>query len=254
MIKYFKIFKVYFVLYIKYILIIFQKKKWIISRTACLGNDSIRLIHPKLNVINFQKDRIDNFVYKFENDKQNRLHFTMLPYIYRSDILELIFYQFITIKSLFNFSAPSALILDSYSELTDQKFISLNSKKNYFFINYNDTNKKILEKYNCEGLIEIENILPLYKNFFESFRSKFTSAPIIFIHFPKKLELRQKFIIRHDIIKNSINAISNQIQNLYIIDIPESIILENKQDPFPYHYNDEVYKYVSNKIKEILDV
>lgn len=227
---------------------IITKDKWVWGRVACLGLDSFHLMNNNFTIYNIQKGRIDFLVNSISNKKSSITpSFKMLKYIKREDIKQLVLSQFyLTFKVKKN---PEFLLMDSYSELTDQKFLNLDKPNSYFFANYSDLD--INSPLKCEGLISIDHWLEqLYLQFFNGFRKLYNNSPIFFIIFPKKLEKRAKFITRHNEIKDIIKNISKYFIDFHIIEIPESIISES-EDKFPYHFNNEVYVYVANEIEEL---
>lgn len=231
-------------------LFFFKNKIYILSRTACLGNDSIRLAFKNFKVINNQKFRIDYLYDVLRFNKNIKFSLKANRFIYRSDIYELyiqqVFHNWLSNKK------PVCIIFDSYSELTDQKFISKNNTQKFFYSNFGDLNNGFDKSYNCDGLIKLEELYKYYLSVFSKLSKHFTEVPIIFIHFPKKLESRVKFQERHNEIKIAINSVKELLNNFHIIEIPESLVNHNENDDFPYHFSEESYTYVSSKIKEIV--
>jgi hypothetical protein len=227
------------------------KNKWVLGRVACLGLDSFHLMNNNFKIYNVQKGRIDFLADSILNKKSPITpSFKVLKYIKREDIKQLVLSQFyLTFKVK---KRPEFLLMDSYSELTDQKFFDLNKPNSYFFANYSDIDINSFLK--CDGLIPIDHSLEqLYLQFFTEFRNLYNTSPIFFIIFPKKLEIRTKFIIRHNEIKDLIKNISKHFIDFHTIEIPESIISES-EDKFPYHYNNDVYVYVANEIEKLRNI
>lgn len=229
----------------------YSKKKYILSRTACLGNDSMNIAFKSVKIINNQKCRIDYINTILKNHDSIKFSFKLNNFIKRSDIYELYIQQVFT-KWLSNIS-PYCIVFDSYSELTDQKFVSRAKTKNIIYSNYSDLSNGFENEFECEGLINVDELLKHYKDVFKIMSNKYPDVPIIFIHFPKKLENRIKFIQRHDDIKKVINLIKYEIKNFHVIDIPETIVNYNENDDFPYHFSKETYFYVSTLLVKILN-
>jgi len=152
---------------------------------------------------------------------------------------------------------PIALYMDSFSELTDQSF---NHRKQnwYFCANYSDVihSKEFERKFESLGLISVENLQEQYRLFFNLFRQHNESVPIIFMHFPVKLDKRAKFHLRYQRIKEAIDKLKTEFQPFYsftvdeeIIDWPEELI--PGLDNFPYHYNKATYQDLADQIKAI---
>jgi hypothetical protein len=227
------------------------RNKWVLGRVACLGIDVFKLLNLNYRLYNVQKGRID---YLSESIVKGQSiiapSLKLLKYINRKDIQDLILVQYFLKFNLI--SPPEFMIIDSYSELTDQKFIDKDNLKSYFFANYSDVNAVGKEILICEGLMDTdEQLKKYYLDFFLNFRKIYPATPIIYINFPKKLDSREKFIIRHNQIKGIIYDVAKSINFMHVFDIPEEIISSSSTDSFPYHYNDEVYTYLAQKLSFI---
>jgi hypothetical protein len=231
-----------------------KKGRWIMGRVACLGQDVYKLTGISIPLVNYQKARVD-YINEISNkpDLKSKT-IQVYKFIKRKDIRNLILQQ-----EIFNFfqKPPIALYMDSYSELTDQRFVEKN-KKWAFNANFSDIshNKGFKEKFKSLGLLEGSDLLESYNSFFKTFRRNYGSVPIIFIHFPVKLDGRDKFKLRYIEIKNAIDVLKNEFQPFYslevdedIVDWPEENSFENEK--FPYHYNQNTYKFLSDKVRKI---
>ncbi len=125
---------------------LFQKNV-IISRTACLGNDSMAIagISP---LINIQKGRIDLLTDKLKGNYVGPLS-KDCSLIKREDLLELYLSQKIDFKKIVK--NADKLIMDSYSELTDQVFLHKTMNNIRFNANYSDVDELYVQNYICEG-------------------------------------------------------------------------------------------------------
>jgi len=228
-------------------LIITRKRTWILSRTACLFNDTFQNMGlttiPRYNI---QKGRIDLWIDYF-NGSRSKPNFDMIYNIEREDIKHLFFQQYHF--KLNKNEEPSIFIMDSFSELVDRKFYSKNNNK-YFFSYKSDIIKDNLSILVDEGLIEPTNMFYLYNEFFDKFRKFYPNCPIIFIFFPSKLETRDSFLLRAKTIKNSIEQICKKFDNFCVISIPEEIIDYHPNDKNPYHYSLNVYDYLACELKK----
>ena len=226
------------------------RKKWILSRTACLGNDSLALINSKkYKILNFQKLRVDSFSKNIQG-KYNKINFFPIDFIQRDDIK----YLFIQQKLLFPYSlfSPSYFVMDSYSELTDQKFFSQKNKNDFFNLNYSDINDNILESYVCDGLLPINELQNYYETFFNLLKKKYPNIKIIFIYFPDLFETRNKFKERHKAIRDSIFNYTKSDTDIFVIELPVDKVIKDPNDDFPYHYSKETYSYVSSILNQII--
>lgn len=232
-----------------------NKRDWIFSRVACMGQDVFKLLECPLPLYNIQKGRVDylnDLVYSNKSRAQANL---VQRFLKRADIEPLIRQQ-----NSFDWNGmglPKLILLDSYSELTDQLF--LNKKNNWKFCsNYSDL--KITNEFNIHfeviGLMPIDLIEENYRIFFNNVFDKFPNTPIVFLHFPVKLEKRDKFKIRYKYILESIEKLSIEFDNLYSIKIDDNIVdwpefqvpgIEN----FPYHYNKATYMAFAEEVKKL---
>lgn len=225
----------------------------ILSRTACLGNEIIeRLFGKSLMRCNHQKTRVDLLI----NNKSSYIPIRYLQKIInRIDILGIVYIQNF---DFFGYKKPKYIIIDSYSELTDQKFN--HSEYGFsFYCNYSDIRRqsKMFDNYSCEGLLALENISELYEKFVQQIIIKWgADIPILFIHFPTQLDERIIFKQRADLIQKSIDTLSNKYANLHSISIEDEYVdfantgtEENKK--FPYHYHSKTYARFVEKILEL---
>jgi hypothetical protein len=224
----------------------------IITRTACLGNDALKLIDLKCKFIKHQKCRID-YLNEIIRESNRAISFSSIlkRFVPRTDIYDLYLQQVFP----YNFEkgkSPKCIILDSFSELTDQKFISKSNSKEYFYLNFTDLSKDFDTFFDCLGLLSTKEFEKQYFDFFSMVSIKWPSLPIVFINFPKKLENREVFIERHDLINRAVNKLVSSFPNLKIINIPDEVVKPNPNDNFPYHYSHETYEYVANQIKGII--
>lgn len=227
---------------------LYRKNFWILSRTACLFNDTHKLLGlNEKNRYNIQKGRVDMWIDLFEN-KKNETPISLIKFIKRDDIKHIVLQQknFLIHKKY----KPSLFIIDSYSELVDKKFTLKSNEEHSFYACYSDLVENIEDYVVNHDLLPVEMIEIKYEQFFSNFR-KCYNCPIIFIFFPNRLETREKYITRSLIIKEAVNNISKNYNNFYCIDIPEYIVKEDPKDPNIYHYSKEVYYYLADEIKKL---
>ena len=232
----------------------FRRKEWIFSRTACLGNDTyFRLVGEASGEtlrLNLQKNRIDSFNGGFRTKRIGLIGFRILD---RRDLLEIIWIQSLRFWRLL--PTPKYILMDSYSELTDQLFIL---GKRSFFANYTDVKKEYLQKKEIVsvGLLETKHFSSQYRMFFENVYGIWKEENqfnIYFVHFPYKFETREIFIIRAKEIRNTIDELTLTYPNLISIVIPEDFVKKQMNaagtlDAFPYHFDENAAKYVAQEI------
>ena len=224
---------------------------WIFSRCACLGNDVLKIVNTNNNIYNIQKGRSDLILNIINEKIENTNPKFVLPYLENLEIYNMIIQQSL-IKEIFKLHPPKVIFIDSYSELTDQLF-SLNDKSS-FCANYSDLKKNDNETWKTfvrKGLMEVNNFEKKYFQFFSLLRSVFQNVPIVYIHFPTKLDKREKFKQRGEKIKNTISKIKSHFDDFFEIEADNDIVDYNPNDTFPYHYNKETYIDISTKIRQL---
>ncbi len=225
------------------------------SRTACLGNDIIERLYGKdVAIVNFSKSRID----LLSDEKTSKISLLRLYKMFnRYDILVNSIYM--QKQNFFDKNIrPKAIFFDSFSELTDQKFTH---KKHYFsfYSNFSDLNSdsnSFKKNITSHGLLEVEKLEKYYRLVFEKCADTWGFVPIIFIHFPSKLETREQFKQRANSIKKTIEKLSAEFCNLYSIAIDDDFVdfakIGNEEyRKLPYHYHNETYEEFVRKIREL---
>ncbi|MBU1667013.1 hypothetical protein KKC13_01230 [bacterium] len=225
------------------------------SRTACLGNDVISRLYGKNIInINYPKNRIDLLATHL-NKKIS--FFSIYKIFHRYYILA----DSVYMQNQIFFDGrikPKAIFFDSFSELTDQKFT--HCTKNFsFYCNFSDLNSNSQELKNIvisNGLIELENLKESYKKVFQNCINTWGEIPIIFMHFPTKLDSREAFKLRAETIERTIKELSSEVKNLHSISIDDSYVdfAQSGNEEYrklPYHYYDKTYEEFSKKIKEL---
>ena len=230
-----------------------RKKNWIMGRVACMGQDVLKLIEVEASIINVQKGRIDYLNKVSKSSKPKTRISQVVSNIERSDIRSLVLQQ--QLLSGIKKKAPIALYMDSFSELTDQEFCHQKEKWS-FYANYSDINhtpefKKIFKS---KGLLDVDSLFEEYYKFFSSFRKKHGSVPILFLHFPVKLDNREKFKTRYSKIKEAIDKAKIEFQPFYSFEVDENIVDWPEVripgiEGFPYHYNKATYENFSEQIQ-----
>ena len=227
------------------------------SRTACLGNEIIdRLYGKEIVNINFPKNRID--LLSIKTIQKIKL-LSLYKMFTRYDILSNSIYmqnQLFYDKTI----QPKAIFFDSFSELTDQRFT--HKKQGFsFYCNFSDLNSDVDSFKNniiSEGLLEIRELENHYRTVFEKCIYTWGEIPIIFIHFPTKLDIREQFQKRGAEIKNIIEKLTLEYKNLHSVTIDESYVdfAEKGNEEYrklPYHYNNATYEKFTRKIKELVE-
>ena len=230
---------------------------YIFSRTACLGNDSLKLSGASKSkyVFNLQKGRSDLLLRSYSSD-EIKPFFGAHKFMGSRDIRDMVWQQSNTY--FHDFPKPFFILFDSFSDLTDLCFIAPN--RTAFYCHKSDMKTPSRDRgIIAYGLLDLDSVEKLYESLFNNFRLAWGDVEIIFIHFPTKLETRQFYIERANCIKSAIENLTQTIPNLHSIEIPASMVnpeksLTGEVDSFPYHYSLETKEFVANKISEILFV
>lgn len=229
--------------------------RWILGRHACLGREIIERTDNNLPIYNIQKGRVD-LLLAIKNNPNLAPHTKIVSkYLNRDDMLDIVRQQ--EYSGFLPKGAPSLVFMDSFSELVDQLFV--HKKNGWRWCSYYSdikTDEEFGEIFNNEGLINLENLELNYRKYFNFIRKKYGEVPIIFIHFPVSLELREIFRIRAAMILNIIERLTKEYGNLYSINVDEKIVdfpnsASEELKNFPYHYNDITYTEFVKKFKDL---
>lgn len=162
----------------------------VLGRTACLGNEIIKQMGWEKNYINHQKSRVD-YLLDLNRDKS--------IFSKADEILKYLKHKFIigTIEhqryDFFRYPKPDIIVMDSFSELTDQLFLNKNDNTR-FLANYGDVAHDILpSNFKCLGLLEEDKLFQIYDSFFERIQNTYPNTMVYFIHFSTVLDSREKF-------------------------------------------------------------
>lgn len=181
----------------------------------------------------------------------------ILKYLKHTFIIGTIEYQR---YDFFRYPKPDIIVMDSFSELTDQLFIDKISGKR-FLANYSDIKHDInfKNKFENNGLIKISDLEKAYDDFFDKLSNIYPDTKVIFIHFPTILDNREKFQKRGEFIINTINKLSIKYSFLYSVSMEDEFISKSEDErdelkDFPYHYGQETYENFVEKVKKIIYV
>jgi hypothetical protein len=230
-------------------LIFKSRSEYILSRTACLGTDILQILKPNYSIYNMQKNRIDllNSQLTLKQPSKLKLNFKYLHPIKEFSIKSMVLQQ--SNNRWMLGKKPRFIIMDTFSELTDQKFIYKN--KNEFFCNYNDVSRELLNigVIKSEGLLDKESIPSEYFSFFKNINLIFPNIPIFVIIFPSKFETRPELLERAGKISEAIEVCATKFLNLHVISIPDGEIEDKPVDSkYIYHYSEKVKRNLANKI------
>ena len=224
-----------------------------LGRVACMGHDVFAQLNSPWPLFNLQKGRVDYLLDVLVDPRLRARPNKVARFLKRRDVLPFIAQE--ANLTWLKFPPPLALYMDSYSELTDQLFI--HRRNNWrFCCNYSDLHHtpQFETQFITEGLMPLESMLLQYRRFFSMVRQRWQNVPIVFLHFPVKLDKRKKFQLRYKCILDSITQIEKEFQPFYSMMVDEAVVdwpevrIPDLED-FPYHYNRATYIAFAGKVR-----
>jgi hypothetical protein len=228
----------------------------LLSRTACFGSDVILQTALKTKVYNVQKARLDLLSEKQIPKVISIKNLFALFGLVRRNITNLEIVQLLCRQQMlrfWSFRNVKAIILDTYSDLTDQEFIDNQNCR--FFLHHSDVISDRLQDGNLQahGLIHPEKFAYSLDLFMKIVEERFGTVPVIFIVFPTLKEKREKFIKQNEAIVEILNRAREKYSNLKIISLGSEYQLtsEDLKDPYVYHYGRECKGIVSKQLRKL---
>lgn len=217
---------------------IFRRRYKVLGRVACLGSDVYALRYQRkygFRLINQQKARVDLWL-EWLSGKTKPKPEMLKGHMSRQDV-----YPLIENQSTLPWLAESEfefLLMDSFSELTDQKFTHKKEKWS-FCCHYSDLEHSVAfeDEFETHGLLPIMEIETMYERFFNWFEKEHPGKKVVFIHFPTALDERtlykerSKEILR---VMSELQTIKPFINNLAVDD---NLVEWHEHDRFPYHFS-----------------
>ena len=227
-------------------------KPVIITRTVCLGNWAFERIDVKrLKIVNYGQNRVDYALNIHQNKSTKADAFEILKYT-QKEYRSYKNYYWAEEQDLFKHKKVKAFVMDSFSELVDQRFVSRKNSRSFCTIYRTVKGTKLCDLYDCLGLLDIDLIKKYYLEFFKELRKVYQDIPIVFIHFSTIFETRENFIERASKIEKAIDEI-NRKENMDIIQIKPRIIEHHETDPNAYHYSKKTYDDVAAQLVDVLN-
>ena len=232
----------------------FKSPKIILTRSACLGQSLLAKRFEFTNIandnrassyltINQQKVRVDMFLEWLAGSQRpviEKVKQHLSPE--RPYVLEMLEQQenlpWLTIKDDFEY-----LLMDSFSELTDNKFT--NKKEGWSFCCHRSdmvhNSTEFQDLFISEGLLALSSLYDKYLAFFDWFAQKYPDKDIVFFHFPTCLDGREIYNRRSQEIYRIISDLSQTRKYLYSISISNKFVFHAPNDNFPYHFSCKTY-------------
>lgn len=242
--------------YIEYFIAKILKRKIILSRSACLGQELFQIVSmgKKTLFISQQKMRFDLFLDQIKT-KNKIMDGLVRKYLTNDSFLfpfiqEQTFLHWLSIKSDISF-----FMIDSFSELVDKKFT--NKKEGWSFCCYgSDVNQTegFKEDFESFGLIRVEDLDKTYRSFFNWFELKYPKKQIFFIHYPTILDGRPLYVERGKKILEIMKEIAKEKKYIHNICVDDSMVDWTEDDikhMYPYHYSKKTVGEFIIKWKEI---
>lgn len=227
----------------------FFPKKTAFGRAACLGLDVFKYNNiDKRDVIlvNQQKTRVDLLLEWLGGGKRPKADL-IERHMARKDVFFMIRQQeklpWLDVKGKIE-----CLFMDSFSELTDQKFV--HRKDNWAFAcHYTDISHtpEFENDFRCEGLMDLNRLEEFYGRFFDWFQDHYPGKKVFYIHYPTKMDNRTEFKERGKKVRDVMDRISAR-GNIFNIYIDDEYVFPNEKDNFPYHYGKKTYEEFIKKI------
>ena len=128
-------------------------------------------------------------------------------------------------------SKPDFIVMDTYSELVDKKFIY---KSESFFCVAGDLRKSARSSLDNGELISLSCIEAQYLNYFKRLKQKY-NCPIIVIIFPAYLDSRQKYQDRFQSLQRALENIEKNTNLIKLLQLDRNEYIG--AGDFPYHFS-----------------
>ena len=237
-------------------------ESWVFCRTACLGSDVLKLAFPTITSgqrFHLQKVRIDSLLghLLFTRElKPTRVSLKVRKWFLRDDVWGLADQQ--NSRLVARNSPPLFCLMDSYSELTDQKF-AIGNSSNFFYSNYSDVSQEALRsgRLRAEGLLDLTDVAQYFEDFITAIGRQWGSIPIVLMTYPPDLESRDHFLVRSARIEELFRYLERKHENIFLVERPVAPI---EADPmelaegrvFPYHYALAVKEELARNLRRVL--
>lgn len=231
------------------------REEYLITRTACLGNDIVSHLRLSNRVLNIQKGRIDLLVRNMRADKPflgaliKSLFFIWFNLSNMQVARMVILQQVVKMK---NFRNTRFILMDTFSELVDQ---GVEFHRHLFACFISDLKKSRRVESKIKGLISEEEYRKNLIEFISLLSAKFDYLPIVIVEFPILKENRSQYKAQFSMIRRVLDVISKEYKNVEIIRLPENYSLNQEDfvDSNPYHYGQQTKKFLAELVKAKLE-
>lgn len=213
------------------------------GRYACLGTAVLNALGRKYKMHNIQKGRVDYLLDVWDAPARRCQPELVKPHLARQDIAGTIDQQ----ASLRPGFRPELVLVDSFSELTDQTF--RHKAGNWTFnCNYLDVahTEAFSNDFENLGLMDLSGLDAAYDTLLKRIAARWPGVPVVYLHFPDALETREKFLQRALHIREVVRGCEQRHDHLFAFSAPSAVVrrpevLEPGLEDFPYHYNQATY-------------
>lgn len=228
---------------------------WIWGRLACLGKDVAHHLGWTSLLVNHQKARADYIVDAIlDPGSRTRLPDLDPGLFSRADVFEI---QREMSRMSFPENPPTAIVLDSFSELTDQRFFRKGEGWS-FCSHYSDLIGDRLDGFHKGGLLAKELMPSVVVGMIGSFRVKWPEVPLFYLHFPAILDERPEFKERESVLSATLRTLQRTIPGVFSIEADPNLV---EHDPhatpelrgFPYHFHPNVALDLASKLAAIIE-
>ena len=226
-----------------------MNEPWVLTRTACFGNDILQSTRLPLRQHRAQKLRAEllvSLVPKLDRTISPSIPIWVFGILNRRDVFPLIVQQNLRISP--KSPAPKFIFIDTFSDLTDQAFKHA-ARGFQFFSHYSDLNQERfgLAGIEPQGLLDLDLLDGLYEEFILSSRKVWGEVPIFFLTYPLGLETREEYRNRALKIQKILQGLSQRHDSVIFLDFTDAPVSPAphdllKNEVFPYHYNPEFYQ------------
>lgn len=226
----------------------YRTERWVLSRTACLGNDSLELVQPikqlKIPRSNLQKNRVDHLNFQLKGGIAKTAR--------SEEIVGEAIFKMVQKQGRipnFKYARPLFILIDTFSELTDQKFTTHDGR--VFYANYTDVNPRFIQNGEilASGRIASSEILGNYTEMCRRLDTIWPDVTIIFLAYPTYYESRSDLLAQSAAIRSAIYSVAEDRLKTKIIEVPvETVKQDIKTDDYPYHFGNKTKMHIAQEI------
>jgi hypothetical protein len=214
----------------------------VLGRVACVGQDVFYLkTKGKFRLINLQKARLDLLMNWIEGAQRPKSRIVE-KWMVRKDVFPFIEQQE-RLDWLESKERPQFIMMDSYSELTDQQFT--HRKQGWSFCcHYSDLmhTPDFERLFQSNGLLALEDMESTYYRFFNWLEQSSSPKQVVFVHYSTRFDQRAQFKNRAAEILRVMLKLQSSKPYIYNLWLDDTFYYPSEGDDFPYHYSPKTYE------------